>query len=127
MRPRFRPQAESRSFRLLDWKRFCRTHLGYASRKWETFGVQSPRCSRNHPDATTIVLDAATITIATISETAQAKVRAYLRAEKRSTWVKWVPSSGSVCRRFLLPVISFTGQGPNEGHLAALNLALLEC
>jgi hypothetical protein len=51
-------------------------HLGYASRKWEMFGVQSSRCSQNHPDAATIVLDAATTAIAATGQAAQVKVRA---------------------------------------------------
>ena len=77
---------------------------GYASRKWEMFSVQSSRCSQNHPDATTIVLNAAYTAIAAAGEAAQAKVRDILRAEEQSIWVKWAPSSAGVCRRFLLPV-----------------------
>jgi hypothetical protein len=48
----------------------------HASRKWEMFGTQSSRCIQNHPDAATIVLDAATTAIAARARAAQAKVRA---------------------------------------------------
>jgi len=40
------------------------------------FGVQSSRCSQNHPDAATIVLDAVTTAIAATGQAAQVKVRA---------------------------------------------------
>lgn len=124
MRPTFWAKQKAETFGYWIVNGAAELYPGYASRKWEMFSVQSSRCSQNHPDATTIVLNAAYTAIAAPGEAAQAKVRGILRAEKRSIWVKWAPSSVGVCRRFLLPV---TPSLSNEGHLAALNLALLEC
>jgi hypothetical protein len=74
----------------------------YASRKRETFGVQSPRRSQNHPDATTIVLDTSYTAIAATGEAAQVKVRGHV-AENLYTWAKIVAESSGLCRFFLPP------------------------